>query len=102
MKTRDEIQQLLEDVLGNDRVYFQAPPNTGMKYPCIVYKFVRFNVNHADNKPYLVTGRWDIHHMYKNPKYDLKEKFAFETPFCKFDRRIVTDGVYNDYYIINQ
>ena len=102
MKTRDEIQQLLEDVLGNDRVYFQAPPNTGMKYPCIVYKFVRFNVSHADNKPYLVTGHWDIHHMYKNPKYDMKEKFVFEIPFCKFDRRIVTDGVYNDYYIINQ
>lgn len=102
MKTRDEIQRLLEDVLGNDRVYFQAPPNTGMKYPCIVYKFVRFNVNHADNKPYLVTGHWDIHHMYKNPKYDMKEKFVFEIPFCKFDRRIVTDGVYNDYYIINQ
>ena len=76
MKTRDEIQQLLEDVLGNDRVHFQAPPNTGMKYPCIVYKFVRFNVNHADNKPYLVTGHWDIHYMYKNPKYDLKEKFV--------------------------
>jgi hypothetical protein len=102
MKTRDEIQQLLEDVLGNDRVYFQAPPNTGMKYPCIVYKFVRFNVNHADNKPYIVTGHWDVHHMYKNPKYDMKEKFIFEIPFCKFDRRIVTDGVYNDYYIINQ
>ena len=102
MKTRDEIQQLLEDVLGNDRVYFQAPPNTGMTYPCIVYKFVRFNINPADNKPYIVTGHWDVHHMYKNPKYDLKEKFIFKVPFCRFDRRIVTDGVYNDYYIINQ
>ena len=102
MKTRIEIQEMLEDVLGCDRVYFQAPPNTGMKYPCIVYKFVRPEIDHADNKPYIVTGRWDIHHMYKNPKNDLKEKFIFEVPFCSWDRRIVTDGVYNDYYILNQ
>lgn len=102
MKTRLEIQQLLEDVLGNERVYFQEPPNTGMKYPCIVYKFVRFNTSNADNKPYLVTGRWDVHHMYKNPKYDLKERFVFDVPFCQFDRRIVTGGIYNDYYTINQ
>ena len=102
MKTRDEIQVLLEDVLGNDRVHFQGPPNTGMKYPCIVYKFVRPKIQYADNKPYLVTGHWEVHHMYKNPKYDLKEKFIFDIPFCQFDRRIVAEGVYNDYYIINQ
>lgn len=102
MKTRDEIQELLEDVLNSDRVYFQAPPNTGMKYPCIVYQFSRFNIDRADNMPYLVTGRWEIHHMYKNPKNDLKERFVFSVPFCNFDRRIVVDGVYNDYYVINQ
>lgn len=102
MKTKEEIGDLLESILGKDRVYFQAPPNTGMKYPCIVYRFVRFNMNHADNKPYLVTGHWEIHHMYKDPKYDLKEKFVFGVPFCSFDRRIVADGVYNDYYAINQ
>lgn len=102
MKTKEEIGDLLESILGNNRIYFQAPPNTGMKYPCIVYRFVRFNIDHADNKPYLVTGHWEIHHMYKDPKYDLKEKFVFGVPFCSFDRRIVADGVYNDYYTINQ
>lgn len=101
MKTRAEVQELLEDVLGSDRVYFQSPPNTGMKYPCIVFKFVRFNINHADNKPYIVKSRWEIHHMYKNPKNDLKEKFVFEVPYCQFDRRIVTEGIYNDYFVIN-
>ena len=101
MKTRAEIQELLEEVLGSKNVYFQPPTNTSLKYPCIVYKFERFNVRHADNKPYFVTSRWHIHHMYKNPKNDLKEKFVFEVPFCEFDRRIVSDGVYNDYYNIN-
>jgi len=102
MKTRAEMQTLLEGLIGNSNVYFQAPPNTGMHYPCFVYKFVRFNIDNADNQPYLVSGHWEIHHMYKSIKNDLKEKLALEVPFCTFDRRIVSDGVYNDYYIINQ
>jgi hypothetical protein len=102
MKTREEIQQILEDILGSDHVYFQAPPNTGMKYPAIVYSFERFNRDNADNLPYIVTGRWQITHMYKSLKNDLKERFIFEIPFCSFDRRMKTDGVYNDYYTINQ
>ena len=102
MKTREQIQTMLEEILGSKNVYFQAPPNTGMKYPCIVYSFRNFNINNADNNPYLVTGRWDIHHMYKSIKNDLKEKFVFDVDYCLFDKRIVSDGVYNDYYIINQ
>ena len=104
MKTRTEIQTLLENVIGygSDHVYFQDPPNTGMKYPCIVYRFVDFDVDYADNKPYKVYGYWEVHHMYKSIKNDLKEKFIFEVPFAKFDRRIVADGVYNDYYKLYQ
>ena len=101
MKTRLEVQTLLEECLGKSNVYFQSPPNTGMQYPCIVYKFVGFNESPADNKPYLVTGHWEITHMYKSIKHDLKEKLGLEVPFCKFDRRIVSDGVYNDYYTLN-
>ena len=102
MKSRDDIQKLLEDTLGSSNVYFQAPPNTGMVYPCIVYKFVRTDIRHADNKPYILTGKWEIHHMYKSIKNDLKEKMLFAAPYVNFDRRIVTSGVYNDYYTIYQ
>lgn len=102
MKTREEIQHMLEDILGSDHVYFQAPPNTGMKYPAIVYSFERFDRDNADNLPYRVAGRWQMIHMYKSVKNDLKERFIFEIPFCSFDRRMITSGVYNDYYTIIQ
>jgi hypothetical protein len=102
MKTRDEVQTMLEEVLGSKNVYFQAPPNTGMKYPCIVYRFDHFDMKKADNTPYMLTGRWEIHHMYKSIKNDMKEKMLFIAPYVTFDRRIVTDGVYNDYYTIFQ
>lgn len=102
MKTRLEVQEMLEKILGSSNVYFQAPPNTGMKYPCIVYRFDRFGRDNADNQPYILTGRWEIHHMYKSIKNDIKENMLFAAPYVTFDRRIVTDGVYNDYYTIYQ
>ena len=102
MKTRLEVQTMLENILGSSNVYFQAPPNTGMKYPCIVYRFSNFNNMNADNKPYVMTGRWEIHHMYKSIKNDIKMTMLFAAPYVPFDRRILTDGVYNDYYTIYQ
>lgn len=102
MKTREEVQELLENILGNKNVYFQAPPNTGMKYPCIVYRFDRFSVDNADNKPYVVVGRWEIHHMYKSIENDIKNNMLFAAPYVTFDRRLVTNGVYNDFYTIYQ
>jgi hypothetical protein len=100
MKSRIEIQNLLEGILGNGNVYFQDPPNTGMKYPCIIYNFEGFDNDFADNKPYIVAGRWTVHHMYKSIKNDLKEVFVLEPPFFKWERRIKNDGVYNDYYTL--
>ncbi len=101
MIDRIDLQKKLEEILGSDHVYFQAPPNTGMKYPAIVYSFEKFNRNDADNKPYILTGHWAVTHMYKSLKNDLKERFIFEIPCCSFERRMVSDGIYNDYYTIN-
>lgn len=100
MMSREEVQTLLEGILGSDRVYFQAPPNTGMQYPCMVYEFVRPDIKPADNKPYIVTGRWEIHHMYKSIKNDLKETMIFACPYLSWNRRQKADGVYNDYYTL--
>lgn len=100
MKTKEELGDLLESVLGNSNVYFQAPPNTKMKYPCMVYRFSRPSVEHADNKPYIVIGRWEVHHMYKDPENEKVKDMLFAAPYVTHDNRIVHDGVYNDYYTI--
>lgn len=100
MKSRDEVQLMLEEALGSSRVYFQEPPNTGMKYPCIVYKFVSPKVDKADNMPYIITGRWEIHHMYKSPNNTLLPNILFMFPFITYDRGDKHDGVYNDHYTI--
>ena len=40
--------------------------------------------------------------MYKSIKNDLKEKMIFASPYMSHTNRIVTQGVYNDYYILYQ
>lgn len=102
MISREEIQDLLEGILGNGRVYYQEPPNTGMKYPCMVYRFERPKVAYANNKPYIINGRWEVHHMYKSVTNDLVTTMLFAAPYVTHDNRAKHDGVYNDYYTIYQ
>lgn len=97
------LQSKLEEILGSSNVYYQEPPNTGMKYPCIVYSFNRIDMQHADNKPYVLTGNWTITHMYKKVSNDtIKEKMLSSFMGMSFDRRLKNDGVYNDYYTLNE
>lgn len=97
------LHKKLVDILGSTNVYYQEPPNTGMKYPCILYSFNSIAVDKADNKPYILTVNWTITHMFKKIsddtiKYDMLNEFLG----ISFDRRIKTGGVYNDYYTLNQ
>ena len=97
------LHKKLVDILGSTNVYYQEPPNTGMKYPYILYSFNSIIVDKADNKPYILTGNWTITHMFKKIsddtiKYDMLNEFLG----ISFDRRIKTGGVYNDYYTLNQ
>lgn len=97
------LQEKLEEILGSSNVYYQEPPNTGMKYPCILYSFNTINMDKADNKPYIMTGNWTITHMYKKLSNDTI-KFNLLNAFLgiTFDRRLKSDGVYNDYYTLNE
>ena len=39
MKTWNELQEVLQGILGNDgKAYFQPPENLKLKYPCIVFE----------------------------------------------------------------
>ena len=97
------LHKKLVDILGSTNVYYQEPPNTGMKYPCILYSFNSIIVDKADNKPYILTGNWTITHMFKKISDDtIKYNMLNEFFGISFDRRIKTGGVYNDYYTLNQ
>lgn len=92
MAQRQQLQTLLEALLGTEHVYFQSPPSKAMVYPAIVYKRDRIDINHADNKPYKHANRYQVTVIDRNPDSDIPDKVA-ALPTCSFDRSFTADGL---------
>lgn len=100
MKTRLELHEKLVDILGSSQVYFQPPTNVSMKYPAIVYELKGETTKRANNKRYIVYDSYIVTHIYKSLKNDLREKILEAFPYVDYDRRLVSDGLYQDVFTI--
>lgn len=49
MRTREDLQKKLVEIIGNNNVYFQPPSNVQMKYPAIRYQLDSIELRRADN-----------------------------------------------------
>jgi hypothetical protein len=97
MAQRLELQALLIEILGTEHVYFQPPPTLQMEYPCIVYQRDYLLINHADDKPYKRTKRYQVTIIDRNPDSDVPDKVA-ALPLCVFDRFYTADNLNHDVY----
>ena len=93
--------QTLLSTFGAEQVYFQAPSQDKMVYPCIVYGIDDENTTHADNYPYTQTLKYQVTIIDRNPDTLIRKKVA-DLPMSAFQRFFVVDGlnhfVYNLYY----
>ncbi|WNN94593.1 tail terminator [Arthrobacter phage Lewando] len=85
MAPREQLQTLLESLLGSRNVYFQPPPNLQMAYPCIVYALDYMDIKHANNRPYALSKRYLVTVIDKNPLSEIPDKVAM-LPSCSFSR----------------
>ena len=99
MERRVKLGVLLKGILGNSRVYYQAPPNQTLEYPCIKYERSKFESEFAGNRPYRIKTRYSILVMYRDPDFSVPKKIA-ELPQCEHDRKYVVDGLYHDVFSI--
>jgi hypothetical protein len=90
MAPRQQLSELLHTIADN--VYFQAPPSTGMQYPCLLYKLDSVDTDYAGNRPYSHNKRYLITIIDRNPDSDLMDKIA-ELPTARFSTRFVTEGL---------
>src|SRR5436189_4189710 len=97
MAPRLELQALLEDLLGSRNVYFQPPPSKDIQYPCIVYKRMDVNVDHADNLPYKHMKRYEVTVIDSNPDSDIPDKLSALST-CAYDRFFVADKLNHDVF----
>lgn len=100
MRPRSEFHKFLVGLMGPDiPIYHQAPPNTGMKYPCVVYRKSAENRMFADNFPYSRENRWQVTYITMSPKDETFDKLG-ELPLSVFDRYFIADNLHHHSYVI--
>jgi hypothetical protein len=92
MGSRLELQTLLEGVLGSDDVYFQAPPNNLMQYPCIVYTWDDTKTDFADNSPYRHSKRYLVTVIDRIPDSLIPDDIA-QLPLSSMERTFKKDNL---------
>lgn len=98
MGTRLELQSKLEELQGNDRVYFNPPESLKLMYPCTVYEFQNVNVNHADDTIYKYSDQYSITYIHRDPDDRTMHFKLLGLPYCSFNNRYIADGLYHDRY----
>jgi hypothetical protein len=91
---RLELQTLLEVVLGSSNVYFQAPPNNQMQYPCIVYAWDDTKTDFADNSPYRHSKRYQVTHITRDPDSLTPDDIA-QLPLSSVEQIFTKDNLHH-------
>lgn len=100
MASRLNLQDELENLLGNENVYFQPPESLRMSFPCIRYELSNIRPFRANNKAYAIHKAYSVTHIYKDPDSDLINDFLTNFQMCDHDRHYTSDGLHHDVYTI--
>lgn len=100
MRNRLALQSELELILGSANVYFQPPSSVSLKYPCIIYELNQTDVIHGDNKKYIKHNEYQVKHIYKSLKNELKDKILDKFFTISHDTRYVADNLYHDVFTL--
>lgn len=98
-KTRIGLQLFLENLIGSRNVYFQPPPSTQLKYPCIVYNLSDIENIHADNLVYIQEKMYTITVIDRNPDSVISDAVS-KLPRCSFDRFYASDNLNHFIYTL--
>ena len=92
MKSRLELQTMLEEILGSHNVYFQPPESIKINYPAIVYSLSDIRNIHASNVVHKKNTAYLLTYIDKDPDSENIEKIS-NLPYCDFDRFYTSDNL---------
>lgn len=88
----EELQFLLEQLLGSTNVYYQPPTNTKLEYPCITYQLDGVNSRYADGIPYRNAKRYLVTYISQRPDMFIPDKIG-SLPTASFNRWFIQDNL---------
>lgn len=89
---REQLQQMLETILGSRNVYFQPKDGLRMEYPAIVYQLESVMVEHGSNIPYKIHDRYQLTYIDRSPISPIPRELQ-SLPMCRFTSYFVRDGL---------
>lgn len=98
-RPREELQTLLEKILGSRNVYFQPPESIKLNYPCIVYERSNIRTDSANNKPYLKHKRYMVTYMDEDPDSTITDQLK-ELNYCSFEKHFTSDNLNHDVFAL--
>lgn len=99
MDRRLDLQEILQNIPGIAKVYFQPPENTKLQYPCIIYERTSINQIYADNRAYFNMVRYSVTLITRSPDSDLVKRIL-ELPYCSYDRYYAADSLSHDVFTL--
>ena len=98
MKTRIELQAMLEEVMGSENVYFQPPASLRIDYPCIVYSISKVDNTYANNNIYKQDYFYELILVDSNPDSEYFKKLC-KIPQCRFRNFYISDNL--NHFVFN-
>ena len=95
MASRLKLHEELCEILETKNVYFNSPASVRMSYPCIRYKLGGMDTNHAANKIYNKTNRYEITVIDRDPDCEIHNKLLERFEMINFDRSYISDNLYH-------
>ena len=96
---RDELHDLLVDVLGSDNVYFDPPEKIKIKYPAIVYHKNHITNRYASNKVYSNSYTYTLTLIDEYPDSEVIDKLS-NLPYCKHNQSYSSNGMFHEVFTI--
>ena len=95
MAERENLQTILESLLGSENVYYQPPETIKMRYPAIRYNRSRMDSKYANNKKYSMMDCYELTVISRLPDDPVIKKLL-QIPYCSYDRHYVADNLHHD------
>lgn len=92
---RRELHQTLVSILGSANVYHQPPENLALKFPAIIYERTDYDVEYANEVPYVATRQWQITVVSQEPSNAVVDELM-KLPTADFKTRYVSNRLQHD------
>lgn len=76
-------------------VYFQAPPNNQMQYPCIMYRPKDVVLNSANDKTYNLWMAYEVIVIDRNPDSKIPKELMLGFEYVSYTNSYVTDNLHH-------